>query len=164
LGELSNSITAITQLIEDLELRIWQSQELSFLDELELNFRKIFARALSNSKLDRSIDSLTMLISSAEQGETILASLSNLTHSDIQCSALQKIAAEQHRLNYQVNALSALIETVESKSQRSQTLDFEIDDYRMRFDQIMNEIGACPLCGAIQKKGGCEHVPNSGSR
>jgi hypothetical protein len=57
-------------------------------------------------------------------------------------------------LQIQINALGTLIETIAQKEQQYQSLDFQIDGYRIRFDKMMKEAGCCPLCGALPTKKG----------
>lgn len=149
-----HQITQLHALIEDLIISSDKQEGMQFLDEFEMNFLKIFALALGEKARSESIDSLAQLITLVYEGEKKIVTLSELTNHELHVSALHDMAVQLKVIRSRIDALAFMLNDIKEKQQVSFTLDFEIDEYRSQFDDLMLTAGACPFCGAVTKKGG----------
>jgi hypothetical protein len=103
------------------------------------------------------IESLSQLVRKIFNGQKSLEDSLKWVKPEQQCFALQELAFELKTKEDQVNNLSILIKRILEKEQQTQTIDFEIDEYQMQFNDLMTATGVCPLCGAVQSKKGGDH-------
>jgi exonuclease SbcC len=150
----SKWIDELDKCVSEAHALSYTFNSLAFLDDLELKFTKIFAMALADSELSKSIESLTQMIHQINHGEKLLASYLKLGGTEQHVSTLHKLATELKSMEDRIAKLTLTLHNIKSKEQTSQNLDFEIDEYQMKFDDLMIEAGACPLCGVIKQKGG----------
>lgn len=143
--------------IQNLKNSLDQFQSLSFLDDLELKFSKIFEESISYDALLKAIESLSTIIRKVNDNKKLLLSHEKWDKHEQHILSLQLLAFDLKAQEEQIDSLAILIHRIKEREQQSQNLDFQIDEYQMQFNDLMAAAGVCPLCGASQQKKGGVH-------